>query len=111
MYKSDTKKMHQLLSTKPDRLVVIHNHPQSMPPSASNINAAAKNKYKRSVIVGHNGRVFIYEAHDGFEKILPHENIFIIEKHKKLESHKFVAQYEALKSLSESYHFSIKEVL
>lgn len=53
----------------------------------------------------------MYEAHDGFEKILPHENIFIIEKYKKLEYHEFVAQYEALKSLSESYHFSIKEVL
>ena len=42
--------MQQRLSDKPDRLVAIHNHPQSMPPSASDINSAAKNKYKRSAL-------------------------------------------------------------
>ena len=102
--------MRQLLSDKPDRFVAIHNHPQDMPPSASDINAAAKNKYKRGVIVGHDGRVFVYEVHEGFEKILPYEDIFIIGKYKKSGYNKYEAQKKALKELERRHHFGFKEL-
>lgn len=103
-----TKKMQQLLSDKPDRLVAIHNHPQGMPPSASDINAAAKNKYKRGIIVGHDGQVFVY---DGFEIIERNAYDLKIGKYKKLGYTEYEAQVKALESWSVSYHFSIKEVL
>ena len=105
-----TKKMQQLLSDNPDRFVAIHNHPQGMPPSASDINAAAKNKYKRGVVVGHDGRVFVYEVHDGFEKILPHEDILIIGKYKKLGYNEYEAQKKALKELERRHKFGFKEL-
>lgn len=106
-----TKKMQQLLSNNPDRFVAIHNHPQGMPPSASDINAAAKNKYERGVVVGHDGRVFVYEVHDGFEIIERNVYDLKIGKYKKLGYTEYEAQVKALESLSVSHHFSIKEVL
>lgn len=105
-----TKKMQQLLSDKPDRLVAIHNHPQGMPPSASDINTAAKNKYKRNVVVEHDGRVFVYEVHERFEKILPHEDILIIGKYKKLGYNEYKAQKKALKELERRHKFGFKEL-
>ena len=106
-----TKKMQQLLSDNPDQFVAIHNHPQGMPPSASDINAAAKNRYKRGVVVGHNGRVFVYEIYEGFEIIKPGIYEKTIAKYKKLGYNEHEAQYKAMRSLADTYHFSIREVL
>lgn len=100
--------MQQLLSDNPDSLVAIHNHPQGMSPSASDINAAANNKYKRGVVVGHDDRVFVY---DGFEIIERNAYDLKIGKYKKLGYTEYEAQVKALESWSVSYHFSIKEVL
>ncbi|MFP5521288.1 minor capsid protein [Peptococcus simiae] len=106
-----TQKMRQLLNNHPDTFVAIHNHPQGMPPRAADINAAAKNKYKRGLVVGHNGRVFVYEVHEGFEPIRSKIYDISIGKYKKLGYNELEAQYEALKSLSKPHHFSIEEVL
>ena len=103
--------MQQLLSDNPDSLVAIHNHPQGMPPSAADINAAANNKYKRGLVVGHNGRVFVYEVHDGFEHIPPGIYNRTIGKYRKRGYNEYEAQLEAMSDLSRTYNFTLKEVI
>lgn len=105
-----TQKMRQLLNSNPDTFVAIHNHPQGMPPSAADINAAANNKYKRGLVVGHNGRVFVYEVHDGFEGIERSIYNGMIGKYKKLGYNEFEAQLQAMQDLGSGYGFTLKEV-
>ncbi|SDD74987.1 hypothetical protein SAMN04489866_10694 [Peptococcus niger] len=52
----------------------------------------------------------MYEVHEGFEKILPHEDILIIVKYKKLGYNEYKAQKKALKELDRRHKFGFKEL-
>ena len=51
-----------LRESKPETIIVIHNHPQSGVPSYADLRAAQAGRYKYGVIVGHNGIVFRYHV-------------------------------------------------
>lgn len=43
-------------------LISLHNYPNSTPISGSDLLSTSKRKYKKGVIVCHNGDVYIYKA-------------------------------------------------
>lgn len=45
------------------RLIAIHTHPNSMPPSVADINSAVIHKYEQGIICCHNGKIYSYQAH------------------------------------------------
>lgn len=45
-------------------LVTIHSHPSGLPPSVADFNANYEHAYSRGVVVGHNGKVFIYWSNE-----------------------------------------------
>jgi len=59
LYTSDLKNKIMKARTNGEELVVIHNHPESLPPSADDIESLKLRGYHRSVVVGHNGNTFV----------------------------------------------------
>lgn len=43
-------------------LISIHNHPNSKPPNGADLYSAYKRGYKKSVIICHNGDIYLYEV-------------------------------------------------
>ena len=43
-------------------LITLHNHPESMPPSAADFNSVYDNKYKLGVVICHDGTVYKYKS-------------------------------------------------
>ena len=95
-------------------LVAFHNHPNSRPPSDSDVNAAGRNGYGRAYILGHNGKIFEYTA--------PREPIngniyelrvakFKQERYNETgEQLEYNAQLDTMKYLSKVYGFEFREV-
>lgn len=55
--------VERAITKHPDySLVVMHNHPNDLPPSGSDFSACGRNKYKIGVVVCFNGDVYIYKA-------------------------------------------------
>ncbi|MGN0595769.1 MAG: minor capsid protein [Ruminiclostridium sp.] len=44
------------------KLIAIHTHPNSMPPSAADFNSCCRNGYKRGYVACHDGKVFAYTS-------------------------------------------------
>lgn len=47
---------------EPKTLITVHNHPESMPPSACDFNSAYENKYKLGIVICHDGTVYKYKS-------------------------------------------------
>ena len=45
------------------RLLAIHTHPNSMPPSVADFNSAKAHKYEKGIICCHNGLVYCYQSY------------------------------------------------
>lgn len=45
-----------------NRLIAIHNHPNSSPPSGSDLASCFNRGYKQGVVVCHNGTVYVYQT-------------------------------------------------
>ena len=58
------KAMHQAIKKYPGRLISIHNHPNSMPPSGSDFASNYGRDYKLGVVVAHNGDIYVYNNKD-----------------------------------------------
>ena len=43
-------------------LITIHSHPSGLPPSAADFNSNFKHGYMLGIVVGHNGRVYVYSS-------------------------------------------------
>lgn len=59
-YSEATKKVVSSYERK--KLVAIHTHPNSMPPSAADFNSCYRNGYKCGYVACHNGKVFAYTS-------------------------------------------------
>ena len=46
------------------KLVTIHNHPNSLPPSGSDFASNYGRDYKLGVVVAHNGDIYVYNNRD-----------------------------------------------
>lgn len=89
-------------------LVSFHNHPQSMPPSVNDLNAALRNGYKKGYIICHNGKIFEYTAPQ--EKIDEITYVSSIKSYLKAGKSQYEAQLLTIKELSREYEFTFKEV-
>lgn len=105
-----TKAMNKVVRANKGKLVTLHNHPQGMPPSASDLNSQHQHGYKAGVVVSHDGRVFIYETLDNFST-LPEGNLsYLIVSYKNDGYNEIEAHMKALEALSSIYGFTIREV-
>ena len=76
-----TKRMRQMLrESKPETIIVIHNHPQSGVPSYADLRAAQAGRYKYGVIVGHNGIVFRYHVAEDAKLEMANFHLDILQK-------------------------------
>lgn len=100
--------IYAIKNSKKGELIAFHNHPASMPPSASDINSALKNGYKKGYALCHNGKIYEYTPSDELIDISIYE--MRIAKCKKMGYNEFEAQVETMKHLSTIYGFDFREV-
>ena len=105
-YSEDIEKA--IKKASPGELIAFHNHPNSMPPSASDINAALKNGYSKGYVFCHNGKIFEYTPSEEWVNIISYE--LHIAKYKKMLYNEFEAQVRTMKELSKDFGFLFKEV-
>ena len=106
-----TEKMYKLINKYSGNLVTIHNHPQGRPPSGGDIYVQHLRGYAFGVVVGHDGRVFIYSTHENFSTIPVMQYQLLIAKHKKEGYNETEAQIRTLKDLSREYGFNFREAV
>ena len=97
-----------IASSQKGELIAFHNHPESLPPSPGDLNAALKNGYKKGYALCHDGRIYAYTAPDRYID----QTIFDL-RVAKLEKggyNKADAQLEAMRELSKFYGFDFEEV-
>ena len=88
-------------------ILVIHTHPNSMPPSISDFNSAYKNGYQICIVCCHDGKVFLYKSRT---------NIFeffykgTVAKYKNMGYDEYEAQIMALREYETQENISFKEV-
>lgn len=90
-----------------ENLLVVHSHPNSMPPSINDFNSALQNKYQICLVCCHDGKIFMY-----------HSNNYVIEffyrntvaKYKRKGFNEYSAQIEALSIFQEDGDIFLKEV-
>lgn len=84
--------------------MLLHNHPQGLPPSISDVNALLKNKNVSGITVGHNGTVYRYTR--------PEREVPLFDWRVELRNFKeFTASTsmeKALESLSKKYGFEFE---
>ena len=88
-------------------LITIHTHPHSMPPSIADFNSALKHAYAASVVLCHDGTVYIY-----------HSNQIVPDKLHEIYMKRFVrmgyaekeAQLMALDEIKRNYDIDFREV-
>ena len=99
--------INKLSKVDNDRLITMHSHPGSFPPSFGDFNSAVANKYKLSLVICHDGKIFGYKANEEIRKSL--YEAFIL-KYKKLNYDEYESQIMALNDLKESYDIDFWEV-
>ncbi|MEE0883901.1 MAG: hypothetical protein U0L59_01585 [Faecalimonas sp.] len=90
-----------------ENLLVIHTHPNSMPPSINDFNSALKNKYRLCIVCCHDGKIFMYHSKKHVVELL---NRGTIAKYKKMGYGDYESQILALKELQNNGEISFKEV-
>ncbi len=97
-----------LKESKRGEIVSFHNHPESMPPSDKDFNAAFDNGYQKGYTLGHNGTIFEYTP----PKYKIDEAVYLnrVASYKASNCSEYDAQLKALFDLKELYGFSIREV-
>lgn len=93
--------------TENENLLVIHTHPNSMPPSINDFNSALKNKYRLCIVCCHDGKIFMYYSKKHVVELL---NRGTIAKYKKMGYGDYESQILALKELQNNGEISFKEV-
>ena len=97
-----------LSESKPNQIVSFHNHPEGMPPSDGDLNAAYNNGYKKGYTIGHNGVIFEYTAP---KKLIPEYTYSLYQQKHLLEGNNlFNAQLITLNELKDLYGFTFREV-
>ena len=89
------------------RLITMHTHPKSYPPSDADFNSACTHDYYKSLIICHDGKVFVYSSNDTIDNGL---YFAYVEKFKKLGYNEYEAQVITLKSLAENHDIWFEEV-
>ncbi|MBR6617957.1 MAG: phage minor capsid protein [Oscillospiraceae bacterium] len=104
-YSSATKR--KVNSYERKKLVALHTHPSSMPPSAADLNACFRHGYKAGYIACHDGKLFAYTADEAINERL--YNMYI-EANLKDGMSEYDAQIAALNELKRNYQIDFWEV-
>lgn len=94
-------------SYEKNRLITLHTHPGSMPPSAGDLNACYRNGYKCGFVACHDGKIFGYTS---YEEINEELYSLYIANYLKQEYSEHDAQLLALGELKKNYHINVWEV-
>lgn len=89
-------------------LIVFHNHPNSMPPSAADFNSMLMHGYETSFIVCHDGKIIQYVSH---EKINERLYTMYIQEYVTDGYTEYEAQWKALEKLKGNNDIDFWEVL
>lgn len=92
---------------KHKNILVLHTHPNSMPPSISDLNSAYKNGYQIGLVCCHNGRVFMYNSNVHIFELFYKS---VVAKYKKMGYDEFEAQVMTLNEYKASGKISFKEL-
>ena len=89
-----------------EKILLIHNHPQGLPPSINDINALMSNKNVSGITVGHNGSIYYYTKP---VKAIPQFDFDVALRRYK-EYTDVTGMEKALESLQSEYGFTIKKL-
>lgn len=108
MYSDKTRKIVEEYKNIPEkRLVTIHTHPSSFPPSIPDFNANFENGYNMGVVICHDGKVFLYSAD---EKLNEKYYNLLVAKKLKQGYNDYEARVLTLYEPQEKFKIMIKEV-
>ena len=105
-YTDEIKEM--ISKANPGELIAFHNHPNSMPPSSEDVNAATQNGYRKGYIFCHDGKIFEYSS--GNSRIGDENYNIVVAKYKNMRYNEYEAQLSALNELSDIYGFTFREI-
>ncbi|MBR2036961.1 MAG: hypothetical protein IKA09_04460 [Lachnospiraceae bacterium] len=92
---------------KYNNLLTIHSHPNSFPPSISDINSNYLNNYSVGIIVCHNGKIYMYSADEEISQ--DYYNLTVAE-YLKQGYDECNAQVKALDEIKKKFNIRFKEV-
>lgn len=89
-------------------LLTIHSHPNSFPPSIDDFNSNYLHNYGVGIVVGHNGKIFMYSAN---EEVSGDYYKLVVEDYLKQGYNEYEAQIEAIMELQTKFDINFKEVM
>lgn len=106
------KSIHYSKATKKElkkhkNILVIHTHPNSMPPSVSDFNSAYQNNYRICVVCCHDGKVFLYNSKVHLIEIFYMDHVA---KYKKLGYDEYEAQIMTITQYEKNRDIFVQEV-
>jgi proteasome lid subunit RPN8/RPN11 len=104
-YTDNIKK--KLNENKDRKIITLHTHPGSMPPSLADFNVNNQYEYWRGVVAGHNGKVFVYNSEEYIGEIMYnlYNNKLINKGFPEYE-----AQIKAIEEISRNCKISFNEI-
>ncbi len=89
-------------------LITIHSHPSGLPPSVAAFNSNFERKYGLGVVIGHNGKVYLYNSAELINEMYYNLKLarYIQDGYNESE-----AREEAIRLCMESYEIYYKEVV
>lgn len=90
-----------------NKIIAVHTHPCSMPPSIADFNSAKDHNYMLGVVLCHDGKIFCYKSDEIISKMM--YNLYVADYYVQFQD-EFLAQLEAIKELSEAYSIEFWEV-
>ena len=109
VYSDKTRKIVDEYRNDPEkRLLTIHTHPSSFPPSIPDFNANFENRYNIGLVICHDGKIFIYASDEELN-----ENYYNLLVAKKLNQgyNDYEARIVTLQEMQEDFEITIKEVM
>lgn len=90
-----------------NKIIAVHTHPCSMPPSIADFNSAKDHNYMLGVVLCHDGKIFCYKSDEIISKMM--YNLYVADYYVQFQD-EFLAQLEAIKELSEAYSIEFWKV-
>lgn len=105
-YTDDIKRA--ITKAKPGELVAFHNHPESMPPSVDDLNAAFHNGYSIGYAFCHDGSIYEYTAPKGHISSILYK--LTVADYKEIGYNEHDAQLKTIQKLSSMYGYDFRKV-
>lgn len=103
VYSDKTKKA----IAKVDRIIAMHTHPSSLPPSIADFNSAYSRGYETSLVLCHDGKIYKYSSNE-----IISEKLYDLQIAEFIESgyDEKIAQIKTLRKLSENHAIRFEEI-